>query len=211
MRFVVGVMHLTATLGLTAALGLTATAALGAGCFHTDEDDIYVAPAPYDLSVPPGPTDLAARRDDGGGTTTNLGSGRARPADSTPLHVNAGGSVTVPDGQYGFTVTANGQGGYRVAWVDATGAGLRYHGSIFIHGSYSQVSSTGMNYATANGERLDFESQPGAGQLGYVDFVSSSDPITVDVLAGAQLGTLYYDDVNDVTQTILTPATFTSP
>jgi hypothetical protein len=187
MRLLVGVITITA-------------------CFSNVEDDVFIEGPPPDLSFPA--TDGPRLLGDGG---SNLGSGRGRPADSTPLHVNAGGSVTVPDGQYGFTVTANGQGGYRVAWVDAAGAGLRYHGSIFIHGSFEQVSSTGMNYATASGERLDFESQPGAGQLGYVDFVSSSDPITLDVLAGAQPGTIWYDDLNDFAQTIVTPATFTSP
>jgi hypothetical protein len=125
--------------------------------------------------------------------------------------VQPGGSVTIPDGEYGFTVTANGQGGYRVAWVDAAGVGLRFHGSVFVHGSFSQISSTGMNYATASGERLDFESQPGAGALGYTDFVTSTDPITVDVLAGSQDGSLWFDDGNGVTETANTPGTFTSP
>jgi hypothetical protein len=179
------------------------------GCFFHEEDDVYVPPPPPDLSVLV--PDLSTARDSGmtGMTTTALGSGRARPADSAALHVFAGGSVTVPNGEYGFTVTANGQGGYRVAWVDAAAVGLRFHGSIFVHGSFSQITSTGMNYATAAGERLDFESQPGAGSLGYVDLVASTDPITVDVLAGAADGTLYYTDGNP--QTVVTPATFTSP
>jgi hypothetical protein len=178
------------------------------GCFVHEEDDVFV-PQPPDLAVAVA-VDLAGPGADGGATTT-LGSGRARPADQSPLHVQAGADVTVPAGQYGFIVTANGAGGYRVGWVDAAGAGLRYHGSIFVHGAFSQISSTGMNYATASGERLDFESQPGAGTLGYVDFVASNDPVTVDVLAGAQNGTLYYTDGNSLTQTAPTPATFTSP
>lgn len=178
------------------------------GCWSQEEDDQFF-PAP-DLSMPVAPVDLAGVSDDGG-AATSLGSGRARPADQTPQHVQAGGSVTVPDGQYGFTVTANGQGGYRVAWVDAANAGLRYHGSVFVHGSFSQISSTGMNYATANGERLDFESAPGFGTLGYVDFVTSTDPITVDVLAGAQPGTLWYPDGTGTTTATTTPGTFTSP
>jgi hypothetical protein len=178
------------------------------GCFTEEEDDQFF-PLP-DLSMPM-PADLAGAPGDGGNGTSSLGSGRARPADQTAQHVQAGGAVTVPDGQYGFTVTANGQGGYRVAWVDTVGAGLRYHGSVFVHGSFSQISSTGMDYATASGERLDFESQPGAGTLGYVDFVTSTDPITVDVLAGAQPGTIWYPDATGTITATTTPGTFTSP
>ncbi len=179
------------------------------GCFVQDNDDTVIfgvdlsSPSQPDLSQPPG--------DGGVVSTTTLGSGRARPADQSAEHVLAGGSVTIPDGEYGFTVTANGQGGYRVAWVDAAGVGLRFHGSVFVHGSFSQISSTGMNYATATGERLDFESEPGAGALGYVDFVSSTDPITVDALAGSQDGTLWFVDPSGTTDTAPTPATFTSP
>jgi len=178
------------------------------GCWSQEEDDQFF-PLP-DLSMPAAPADLAGAPSDGG-TITSLGSGRARPADQTAAHVLAGGSVTTPDGQYGFTVTANGQGGYRVAWVDPDLVGLRFHGSVFVHGSFSQISSTGMSYATASGERLDFESQPGAGQLGYVDFVSSTDPITVDVLAGAQGGTIWFPDVTGTVTMTVTPGTFTSP
>jgi len=179
------------------------------GCFVQEEDD--TVPFVPDLSVPSGPADLASANNDGGTAPTTLGSGRARPADQTAQHVQANGSVTVPDGDYGFTVTANGQGGYRVAWVDAANVGLRFHGSIFVHGSFSQIQSTGMNYATATGERLDFESQPGAGSLGYVDFVSSTDPITIDVLAGSQPGSIWFPDGSGTTTATTTPGTFTSP
>src|SRR5579862_1089059 len=76
------------------------------GCFSQEEDD-QVFPLP-DLSMPVSPVDLAGASSDGGTGTTPLGSGRARPADQPAAHVLAGASVTVPDGQYGFTVTANG-------------------------------------------------------------------------------------------------------
>ena len=56
-----------------------------------------------------------------------------------------------------------------------------------------------------------FESRPGAGTVGYVDFVAATDPITVDVLAGAQGGLVYYTDGGGFMQTAGTPATFTSP
>jgi len=177
------------------------------GCWNA-VDDVYIPETP-DLAV--AAIDLAQNPTDGGPPSTTLGSGRARPADQTPQNISPGASVTVPDGQYGFTVTANGQGGYRVAWVDAAGVGLRFHGSVFVHGSFDQLSSVGMNYATATGERLDFESKPGAGTLGYVDFVSSTDPITVDALAGSQPGLFFFVDGNNTSTTTSTPATFTSP
>jgi hypothetical protein len=177
------------------------------GCWTTVEDDVFIPDNP-DLAIA---IDLAQNPTDSGSPSTTLGSGRARPADQTTQHISPGAAVTVPDQQYGFTVTANGQGGYRVAWVDAAGVGLRFHGSVFVHGSFDQISSVGMNYATASGERLDFESKPGAGTLGYVDFVSSTDPVTVDALAGSQPGLFFFVDGNNLSTTTSTPATFTSP
>jgi hypothetical protein len=181
------------------------------GCFNTVEDDVFIPETPdlavaSDLSQTDGPPSLPSG--------PGLGSGRARPPDQSAQatqHISPGASVSVPDQQYGFTVTANGQGGYRVAWVDAASVGLRFHGSVFVHGSFDQIQSVGMNYATASGERLDFESKPGAGTLGYVDFVSSTDPITVDALAGSQPGLFFFVDGNGTSTTTSTPATFTSP
>jgi hypothetical protein len=177
-----------------------------AGCFHDEEDDVFVGEPP-DLAVH---TPAPAPRTDGGWP---LGSERAQPPATLALHVAAGAPVTVPDGQYGFVVTANGRGGYRVAWVDAAGAQLRFHGSLFTDGEFSQIVPTNMRYARLDpsGGRLDFESQPGAGQLGTVDVVSSTDPIVVDVLAGASDGLIYYADPSGAQRTIATPAAFTSP
>lgn len=161
-----------------------------------------------DLAVP-SLADAAPPSGDGGADF--LGSGRAQPAASMPLHIQANASISIPPGQVGFAVTADGLGGYRVAWVDTAGANRRYHGSIFDNGSFSQISSVGMQYATANGGRLDFESAPGAGTAGYVDFVSSVDPVVVDALNGSGGSALYYVDTSGLTRAVATPATFTSP
>jgi hypothetical protein len=155
------------------------------------------------------PADAGAFSTDGGVYT--LGSGRAQPGATTPLHVLANASIAVPAGQVGFAVTADGQGGYRVTWVDTAGANRRYHGSIFDDGTFSQITSIGMQYASANGGRLDFESAPGAGQEGYVDFVSSVDPIVVDALVGASGGAIFFVDGSGLTRAVATPATLTSP
>lgn len=162
----------------------------------------------FDQSIPVLADAGVSASPDGGDT---LGSGRAAPAATDPLHVRANASVTVPFGEVGFVVTANGRGGYRVTWVDTAGAGRRYHGSIYDDGSFTQILHEGMQYAVADAGRLDFESAPGAGQSGYVDFVSSVDPIVVDVLDGESDGTIYYVDGNGVTRSVPTPATFTSP
>jgi hypothetical protein len=190
------------TLGLLIAVML-------AGCFDHGQREVVPGPVPdfavpvYDSGAPP--QQLA----DGGGDL--LGSGRAQPMTTAPLHIQANASINIPPGQVGFAVTADGLGGYRVAWVDTASANRRYHGSVFDDGTFSQISAVGMQYATANGGRLDFESAPGAGSEGYVDFVSSVDPIVVDGLVGASGGTLFYVDAGGLTRAVPTPATFTSP
>jgi hypothetical protein len=165
-------------------------------------------PAP-DLAVPSLGNGGTPAPDDGGASF--LGSGRAQPAATAPLHVLANASINIPAGQVGFAVTADGLGGYRVAWVDTAAANRRYHGSVFDAGTFSQITTVGMRYATANGGRLDFESAPGAGSSGYVDFVSSVDPIVVDALNGKNGSALFYVDTSGVTRGVATPATFTSP
>src|SRR5262245_52466700 len=87
------------------------------GCHRGDDDDLPPPRVRPDLSAQV--FDLAPRPQSDGGVPTGLGSGRARPAASTPLHVGPNQSANVPDGEYGFTVTANGSGGWRVAWADA--------------------------------------------------------------------------------------------
>jgi hypothetical protein len=194
----------------TLGLGLVLVAA---GCFGGggDGDGWGSRPPPwlFDQAAPTPSDGGAPAPDDGGGAL--LGSGRAQPAAGAALHVRANASIYFPDAQTGFTVTANGNGGYRVAWVDNAGANRRYHGSVFVAGTFAQISSMGMEYAIANGGRLDFQSAPGAGAVGYVDFVSSVDPIVVDVLDGSRDGQLWYVGSDGVTYTVPTAATFTSP
>jgi hypothetical protein len=190
-------------------LAYVATMALVAGCMGREDGGRgWENSGAYDQAAPQ-PTDGGASTFADGGDT--LGSGRGEPSATTPLHLLPNAPVDFNEGQTGFAVTADGKGGYRVAWVDAAGADRRYHGSIFCAGTFSQITSVGMQYATATGNRLDFQSQPGAGTEGYVDFVSSVDPIVVDVLDGANAGTLSYTDGNGVMQSAPTPATFTSP
>jgi hypothetical protein len=187
-------------------LGFLLTVAL-VGCAAREHDEWgYVpdlaAPVAQDAGAPPSPGD---------GGAALLGSGRAQPAATTARHILANASIDIPPGQVGFAITADGQGGYRVAWVDTAGANRRYHGSVFVAGSFSQLSSVGMQYVMATGERLDFQSAPGAGTTGYVDFVTSVDPITVDGLVGSSDATLFYVDGSGVARSVATPATLTSP
>jgi hypothetical protein len=195
-------------LRLMRSLVLCVAALLVAGCHGRGEGRGGGGFEPQDFGVSlPGGGNLPPLGD--GGDT--LGSGRTEPPATTALHVAPDAALTVGTATVGFVVTANGRGGYRVAWVDTAGAGRRYHGSVFCNGTFGQIASVGMQYAGAVGNRLDFESAPGSGTSGYVDFVSSVDPIVVDALNGAAASTIYYFGTQGGIGSVAAPATFTSP
>jgi hypothetical protein len=132
-------------------------------------------------------------------------------------HVRAGAASEVPGDELGYVVTANGLGGYRVAWVALTGSTATFSGTIATDGTIdptSVVPLSGREDVTlsADGTSLDFSSVPGAVADG-VDLVPSLDPIYVDLridgapaaiyFTGADTSRLYLSDYN--------PAAFTSP
>src|SRR5256885_5860502 len=147
--------------------GLTA-----AGCF------VAADPGPYN-----GPSH-------GGG-----GGGAPAPALDAPValglrgmagyHVSAGSASELPDGDLGFVITANGQGGYRVTWSDTYGSAAHFSGSITTDGYFdrSQVAGySGAEYLTLSDDDrvITFDSTPGS-YVDGVDLVSSTDPIYLDL------------------------------
>src|SRR5207302_2014483 len=67
----------------------------------------------YDPGIDPGPSGPVAppRADLAGEPTASLG-----PTSYPGYRVLANGSASIPGGDIGYLVTANGQGGYRVVW-----------------------------------------------------------------------------------------------
>ena len=154
------------------------------------------------------------------------GCGHARDPDSAVrlggrgtlgYHVRAGAASEIPGDAVGFVVTANGQGGYRIAWVAVDGSTSTFSGTADSDGAIDPASVaplSGREHITldSNGTTLEFSSVPGSAADG-VDFVPATDPIYVDLridgapadifFTGAETSRLYRSDYN--------PVAFTSP
>ena len=132
-------------------------------------------------------------------------------------HVRAGAASEVPGDEIGFVFTANGQGGYRIAWVALDGSTSSFSGTASSDGVIDAASVTPLSGReqidlSADGSAIDFSSVPSSAPDG-VDFVPSTDPIYVDLridgapaqlfFTGADTSRLYRSDYN--------PVAFTSP
>ena len=132
-------------------------------------------------------------------------------------HVRAGAASEVPSNEAGFVVTANGLGGYRLAWVAFDGSASVFSGTASTDGTIDPASIAPLSgredvTLSADHGEIVFSSQPGSAADG-VDFVPSADPIYVDLridgapaaifFTGADTSRLYVSDYN--------PAAFTSP
>ena len=151
------------------------------------------------------------------------GSGRPAPSSSTPgYHVLANAATSIPGGDIGFLVTANGQGGYRITYTDTLGSAAYFHGSVFTDGEFESYSNFhGLRYLTPSDSgptgrpsRLDFSSQAFSSVDG-LDLVSSTDPIYVDLLInGTTAGVrIFFTDAETglVSVSAINPVSFTSP
>lgn len=134
-------------------------------------------------------------------------------------HVMANASSTLPSGDLGFVITANGNGGYRITWSDTLGSAAHFSGVATTDGSfdpsqvryYSGYETIGIS---SDARTVTFESTPGQNVDG-VDLVSTTDPIYLDVavdrahagfsiyFTGAQTGSLISSSYD--------PVAFTSP
>ncbi|MCU1280923.1 MAG: hypothetical protein JWM53_4469 [bacterium] len=132
-------------------------------------------------------------------------------------HVRAGAASEVPGDEVGFVVTANGQGGYRLAWVAVDGSLSSFSGTASSDGvidpaSIAPFSGRENIQLSRDGRTLDFSSVP-SGAADGLDFVPSADPIYVDLridgaaaqifFTGADTSRLYLSQYN--------PVAFTSP
>ena len=139
------------------------------------------------------------------------------PRAELGYHVRAGAASEVPSGALGFVVTANGLGGYRIAWVAFDGSTQAFSGSVTSDGTIdptSVVPFSGREQIDLRpgGSELDFSSVPGAAADG-VDFVPSTDPIYVDLRVDGAPAQIYFTgaDTSRLYASELNPVAFTSP
>jgi hypothetical protein len=147
------------------------------------------------------------------------------PGPASPLgqqqllgyHVLANGSATMPGGELGFLVTANGQGGYRVTWTDTNSGSESFSADLTTDGTFDLKQLQRYNGAehvnVVSASHLQIDSVPGSAVHG-VDLVSSTDPIYLDLrIDGDRSPSIYYPDATTNAQALsgYDPVAFTSP
>jgi len=139
---------------------------------------------------------------------------QAASTASYPLfRVVAGGSAAIPAGDVGFTVTANGTGGYRVAWSDQSGGGNCMTGIIRGQGGFDTNQTnklSGSETVTADANEVRFASTPGT-RVDGVDMVTLGDPLYLDAYLNGSLSNvrIYYQDATaGLTTASSNPASF---
>jgi hypothetical protein len=135
----------------------------------------------------------------------------------TGYHVRAGADTAIPDGDIGYLITANGQGGYRLTFIDTAGSAAVFQGTITTDNAFdpngTQKFSGAEDVTFTAGDRIDFSGVPGASIEG-VDF-SSPDPIYIDVTVdGSHQGFgIFFTGARSglVQEASFDPVAFTSP
>ncbi|HEY2749008.1 MAG TPA: hypothetical protein VGL86_30515, partial [Polyangia bacterium] len=89
--------------------------------------------------------------------------------------VAANASAVLPGNERGFVITADGAGGYRVAWSDLPGSHSLFSGTITTDGTFDAAQLRGLSGAedislSNDGRSLAFSSAPGV-NLDGVDLV----------------------------------------
>lgn len=132
-------------------------------------------------------------------------------------HLRAGAASEVPGDQLGFVVTANGLGGYRIAWVGFDGSASLFSGTASVDGTIDPASIAPLSgredvTLSADHRSIDFSSVAGSAADG-VDFVPSTDPIYVDLRIDGDTAAIFFTgaDTSRVYQSAYDPVAFTSP
>jgi len=132
-------------------------------------------------------------------------------------HVRAGAASEVPANEVGFVVTANGLGGYRVAWVAVDGNVSTFAVTIDNDATFDPISTAGFSgretiTMTSDSREITASSVPGS-QPDGVDFVPAVDPIYVSATIDGVPGNIYFTgaDTGHLLVTHQLPVAFTSP
>lgn len=102
--------------------------------------------------------------------------------------VRANASASIPGGDIGYIVTANGQGGYRLTWTDTVASTAIFSGSVTVLGGIFDRTQTttfsGQEAVDFTGDnQVVFQSIPTNAVHG-IDMVTTADPIVVDAKIG---------------------------
>jgi hypothetical protein len=132
-------------------------------------------------------------------------------------HLRAGAASEVPGDAVGFVITANGVGGYRLAWVALDGNASTFSATIETDGTFDPASTLPLSgyetiTASADGQTLTAASIPTSLPDG-VDFVPSLDPVYIDARIDGAPADIYFTgaDTSRLRVTALDPVAFTSP
>jgi hypothetical protein len=136
----------------------------------------------------------------------------------TGYHVLAGAQTSIPGGDIGFLVTANGQGGYALYWTDTAGSPAVFTGNVTTDRGFDPNSTTkvsGSEDVTFTAiDRIDFSGVPGSALEG-IQFVSQTDPVYFDLTVdGSHQGFgIFFTGARSglVQDSLFDPVAFTSP
>ena len=159
--------------------------------------------------------------------TTLLALSGCGPAPDSPVHlgaramigyhVRANAASEIPASDVGFVVTANGAGGYRIAWAAFAGNASTYSGTVTCDTTFDPNQTSGLSgretiTITSDLREIDFASVPDV-QAEGVDFVPASDPIYVDLRIDGALAHVYFTgaETGHLILSAYDPVAFTSP
>lgn len=132
-------------------------------------------------------------------------------------HVRAGADSVLPADVAGFVVTANGLGGYRIAWSGFTGLAQLFTATVTSDGPFIPSSIVGLSgreriTLTTDNAQLDVQSAPD-GTVEGVDFVPLTEPIYVDLRIDGAPAPIFFTgaDSGRQRQSLYDPVSFTSP
>ena len=129
----------------------------------------------------------------------------------------AGANTSMPAGDLGFLITANGQGGYSLHWTDTAGSLAQFSGSVTTDLGFdpnATVKYGGSDVTFTSDKRVDLSGAPGADLMG-MEFVAQSDPVYYDLyVEGSRQGFgIYFTGAHtqEVQSSDYDPVAFTSP
>jgi hypothetical protein len=136
----------------------------------------------------------------------------------TGYRVLAGANTSIPGGDIGYLITANGQGGYSLYWIDTAGSPAGFQGTVSTDNAFdpnktiAYSGNENVSFTAAN--RIDFSGVPGA-TLEGIEFVAQTDPIYFDLLVDGNhsgFGIYFTGAVSgSLVDSAYNPVAFTSP
>ncbi len=141
------------------------------------------------------------------------GDGENVTTPQTIFHVDEGASIPLPADTFGYLITTNTGGSYRIVWTDTQNSAAEFSGSITNDGGFSQVVAYGAASAQlTQSNQIDFDSVPGA-NLDGVDFLANSEPIYLygEIDGRYSTATIYFADSSGTLVMTSSPGGFTTP